>query len=225
MSHLYRVWHWWIGLSGKGRATIILEIIGILVVAAYTTVAALQWCQMKAATKATQIAAQAAKESADAEVAASRAWIVPCRNKIFWPDTPGPLAELDWKNGGKTPAVHIRVSEEYGVDFKRTFKQGCVINDNQQVSPMLMPDEPLSTGVTGRIPQDWNNGKGTVLSIHGCIRYVDVLSNQERSTEYCFNVSKQLIKMRIKISQLNPILPCTPNQFGIYGPNPYRAWE
>ena len=36
MRPLYRLCHWWIGLAGKDRAIIILDIIGIAVVAAYT---------------------------------------------------------------------------------------------------------------------------------------------------------------------------------------------
>jgi hypothetical protein len=36
MSWLYRLWHWWLGPCGKDRATITLEIIGILLVAVYT---------------------------------------------------------------------------------------------------------------------------------------------------------------------------------------------
>jgi hypothetical protein len=71
MTTVYRLWHWWLGLHGRDRATIILEVIGILVVTAYTTVAALQWHQMKAATEATKRAADAANESAKAATAAN----------------------------------------------------------------------------------------------------------------------------------------------------------
>jgi len=46
------------------RASLILEGLGILVVSAYTTVAALQWCQMRKATHLTKLAADAAKNSA-----------------------------------------------------------------------------------------------------------------------------------------------------------------
>lgn len=36
MTNIYRLWHWWISLTGRDRATIILEVLGILVVSAYT---------------------------------------------------------------------------------------------------------------------------------------------------------------------------------------------
>jgi hypothetical protein len=65
---------WWYVLTGKDRATIILEITGIVVVGVYTTVAALQWCKMIEAT--------------NAQVATIRAWLVPTDN------TPPPIAGI-----------------------------------------------------------------------------------------------------------------------------------
>ena len=58
ISLFYRFWHWWLGLYGKDRATIILEVVGIAVVAAYTTVAAFQWCAMQKANRINRIVAK-----------------------------------------------------------------------------------------------------------------------------------------------------------------------
>lgn len=43
----YQFAHWCRDLRGVERATLLLELVGILVVAAYTTVAALQWCEIR----------------------------------------------------------------------------------------------------------------------------------------------------------------------------------
>src|ERR1700737_3329778 len=98
MSGLYRLWHWWLGLSGKDRATIILELIGILVVAAYTKVAAMQWLQMRDAT-------EASKESADAAVAATRAWLVFDSFQLV-PIGATFKIVLVLENAGKTPLIY-----------------------------------------------------------------------------------------------------------------------
>jgi hypothetical protein len=120
-SLFYRLWHWWLGLNGRDRATIILEVLGIAVVAAYTTVAAIQWHALKKANRINRMLAQAAKESADAEIATNRAWIVPSdgpqRNS-------GPV-ELYWTNAGKNPAVRVRGTAEYATQRPHHFLDGC----------------------------------------------------------------------------------------------------
>jgi hypothetical protein len=47
MPQFRRLWQWWCGLSGTDRATIVLEFVGIVVVALYTTIAAFQWDTMR----------------------------------------------------------------------------------------------------------------------------------------------------------------------------------
>src|SRR5260370_11517240 len=76
MTSLYRIWHWWLNTRGNERVMIILQLVGVIVVFAYTTVAALQWCQMKKTARSTRVAAYAAKESADSAAASVRAWLV-----------------------------------------------------------------------------------------------------------------------------------------------------
>jgi hypothetical protein len=115
----YRFWNWWRELSGVHRATFLLEIVGIVVVAIYTTVAALQWYQMKAATKATKRAADAAKKSADAATKANNlAQIGLMANVAFamsvtnWPGKPNPPGMtvcLNIRNTGRTDAFDFQI--------------------------------------------------------------------------------------------------------------------
>jgi hypothetical protein len=60
------------------------------------------------------VAAQAAKESADAAVAASRAWIIPNGSATY---ANGNSVELNWINAGVTPAIDIRI-------FYRAYSDG-----------------------------------------------------------------------------------------------------
>jgi hypothetical protein len=84
---IVRLWRWWLSLSGKQR----VEVVGIAVVAAYTTVA---YGQLRAL-----------RRSTDAEVATVRAWVYPVDVK------PPPPAEIqlngkfpiEFRNGGKLP--------------------------------------------------------------------------------------------------------------------------
>ena len=39
----------------------------------------------------------------------------------------------------------------------------------------------------------WVRGKATQVAVHGCIRYLDVLTDQKRSTEFCFLVRQQAL--------------------------------
>jgi hypothetical protein len=99
MVGLNRLWHWWLGLSGSARATIVLEVIGILVVAAYTTIAGLQW-----------------KQSADNFVASQRPYVsMGKRDGAIgeFIDSSAPKGDagimLYFHNGGNLPASRFNV--------------------------------------------------------------------------------------------------------------------
>jgi hypothetical protein len=192
MTGLYRFWHGWLALNFKDRAIIILDILGIGVVVAYTTVAALQWCAMLHANKLTKQSVDAARESADAAVAASRAWIMPTGSlgKTWWAKS-FLAVELDWTNVGKSPAVRIRATAEYRVDLMGgPFNAGCVTPKKtgwETSEAVLLPSGEFRLTLQS-LPRNWN-GKAKILSIHGCIWYADVLTNQERTTEFCEEVT------------------------------------
>jgi hypothetical protein len=223
-SFFYRLWHWWLGLDGRDRATIILEVLGIAVVAAYTTVAAFQWGALKKANLINRIVAQAAKESTDAEVATNRAWIVPTDGPQKNPST----VELYWKNAGKTPAVRVRGTAEYASQWPHHFSDGCntlaqtmVIKNTKTgkgsvtasvpgeevrtvmaasggwwvEQPYLLPDRSFQMTLE-EVPNDWNRPlighQIHILLIHGCVWYTDALTNQERTTEFCYDASHSL---------------------------------
>ena len=172
------------------KASFVLEIVGVFVVAAYTTIAALQWCDMRTA-------ALAAKESADAAVASVRAWIVVTKYdpprvqamKLF----NMPFA-VEFENAGKTPATDI----SDGIEFVFVPKdrpapkfKGCPKNEdtpemliragqpfsiNPEIKPHLSADQKESLT---------NGNAGGSLFIHGCLHYHDVLTRKQRVTEFC----------------------------------------
>jgi hypothetical protein len=169
------------------------------VVAAFAVVLAIvstaQWCAMLKANRSTRIAADAAKESADAAIAASRAWIVPIQQ------TQGQKAaasiNLYWKNAGKSPAVHISGTAEYLTPFPGKFRAGCGQLGKtgwKAQESMTLPEDTFSITLQN-VPSDWKpppnsvittKSKVGMLGIHGCVWYTDVLSSRERTTEFCY---------------------------------------
>jgi hypothetical protein len=105
--------------------------------------------------------------------------------------------EFDWVNAGKTPAINVRATEEFKIDPNATFKQGCVVFDpmkggQEQQAAFLLPQQPFP--IIPLIPVEgrpWVDGKAMQIAVHGCIRYWDVLTDQQRSTEFCFLVRQQ----------------------------------
>jgi hypothetical protein len=170
-------------------------------------------CYAKKQAKATVVAAKAAKESADAEVSANRAWIVPSGNKTWMVNNNFMGFEFDWINAGKTPAVHVRATEEFKTDPNAKFKQGCVTYDpkkggEEQITPVVLPQQtfPIAPGIPGEAFA-WSEGKSTIIQVHGCIRYVDVLTNSERYTDFCISVRRR--------GTVGDVFPCSSIDFGI----------
>jgi hypothetical protein len=107
------------------------------------------------------------------------------------PQTGFLAVELDWTNAGKSPALRIRGTAEYRVDLMGgPFNAGCATLKKTvwetSESLLLAGDEFRLT--LQSLPRNWNE-KAKILSIHGRIRYADVLTNQQRTTEFCEEVT------------------------------------
>jgi hypothetical protein len=143
------------------------------------------------AMKAAVIAANAAKESAEAEVAANRAWFIPSGYTAS-PITGNQIrVEFDFLNAGKVPAFNIEDREETSITGNGTipdFQKGCPTKSYAEKMPFVLANGTFSAQ---REFPDWTAGKtipNQILSIHGCVAYNDVLSNQRCVTEYYFEV-------------------------------------
>jgi hypothetical protein len=195
--------------------------IGVLAVIFYGFVAFITWMALLRSNSINKASADAAKESADAMVAASRAWMLPAGSEAT-----GSSIVLRWTNGGKSPAVHVRATAEYKLRegasysatsstpiFSKTFKGGCdhlrssdwisgspsmvtagdsfEINPLQHIplgwyqAPSKVPPQLPSLG-----PKTVNLGIVRILFIHGCVWYTDVLTNQERTTEFYYQATR-----------------------------------
>ncbi|MGO9605403.1 MAG: hypothetical protein ACLQAT_18780 [Candidatus Binataceae bacterium] len=173
------------------RATFAVQWIGVLVVLAYTTVTALQYAKMKTAT-------EAAKESADAAVAASRAWIIFKDFRTVM--SSGNLVILqNYENAGKTPALDAFTGFQYKtaqpnqspprfddcdkVDLRR---EGF---DPPNI-PFMAAGQPFSINspLNAEETKLAQKSVGTFY-IHECIRYHDVLSSKERLMELCADLA------------------------------------
>jgi len=184
--------------------------LGVFAVIAYGAVAFVTWLALLNSNSINRVAATSAKDSADAAIGANRAWIVPSTNRT-WMVT-GTLAfEFDWINAGKTPAVHIRETEDFIYDRKANIKQGCERYSPYKggqgfFMPFVMANE--SFAITPMLPMEWVKATTTWVAIHGCVTYVDVLTNRERSTEFCFEVDKNAMLP-------HHIYTCSSVRFGI----------
>jgi hypothetical protein len=106
MTWLYRLGHWWLGLSGRERAHLILEVCGIIVVGVYTRVAALQWGAMN----------QANIQNASNFVASQRPYVSIGKRdgtigELVYPfDSKGNASvSLYFYNGGNLPASRFNI--------------------------------------------------------------------------------------------------------------------
>jgi len=101
MRRFRHIWYGWLALPGTKKAKFIVECTGIVVVAAYTSVAFLQLRDMN--------------HSTDAVVATVRAWVYPADIDPPSPSEIRPNARfpIKFKNGGKTPALELILSEDF----------------------------------------------------------------------------------------------------------------
>jgi hypothetical protein len=140
--------------------------------------------------------ATAAQVSADAEVSASRAWMVPT-GEVKVGGVGAPII-LYWKNAGKSPAIHVRAKVEYTMDNPAAnISRGCdhlVTQPGWSVtSALVLPDHPFDVTLLG-IPDEWKAAPLTshrnFLEAHGCVSYTDVVTNLNRTTEFCYTAMK-----------------------------------
>ena len=196
VSRWRKIGRWLRAASPVASAIATLVIMGATI--AYVSYSGRQWRTMRTELRTAKDAANAAQQSADAEVAANRAWMVPSGTKTWMVNKTYLAFEFDWINAGKTPAVHVRATEEFKTDPNATFKEGCISfnpmkgGQAEQMTPFLLAQQPFS--IIPILPiQDraWVEGTAQQIAVHGCIRYVDVLTSHDRSTEFCFLVRQQ----------------------------------
>jgi hypothetical protein len=151
-----------------------------------------QWRAMLKSNNLTRQSADAAKESADAAVAASRPWIIPANSITYEPGGAHKKAVgLLWANVGKTVAMDVRGTSEHAIQSVHTpslpqFNRGCPEPGDSGTSMLsyVLADQKPFQMFAFLPPED------AVYLIHGCIKYRDVLSNQTRITEFCDEVFK-----------------------------------
>jgi len=169
--------------------TLIIAVTGLCGVWYYAYWATVQATGTTAAANAAKQSADAAKESADAAVAASRAWIIPADSLTHEAkNSHDKTIELRWINVGKTVAMDIRETSEHVIQRYPSrppkFRSGCPEpgDAGMDIIAYVLPDHPFAR--TFPLP-DENEDE---LFIHGCIKYRDVLSNQTRVTEFCYDI-------------------------------------
>jgi hypothetical protein len=190
---IYQTNHWWAWLSLPNASNWVLAIVGIAgIIIAICTLIVIQ-----RQTKATETAAKAAKDSADALINSERAWILVNIGKLppFKPD-PNQLQIL-WifptiKNYGKTVARIKRVAgivklipEGKGLPVVPEYIPGQGFDE--QIDIVLPPEVPIQPrlSVGGDELIEVQNGKLS-LFVHGFIEYFDGVSEKQRRSAYCF---------------------------------------
>jgi hypothetical protein len=172
----------------------------------YTCYSGRQWRTLIRETRAAKEAADAAKRSADASVASVRAWIIWAGNMGLMPVKPGeetPRYDFTIINAGKTPALNLFLSTQFKYTPPPPSKQ--VIPDFGRCKSVDLrtsnPNAPylsvnIPTTISDPLPQattDYERGiiakkEYFGLFLKECIRYHDVLSDEERVTGICLSV-------------------------------------
>lgn len=165
---------------------IVLEGFTVLFVFLSMLVSLYMWNEMRKAT-------EAAKLSADAAAAATTAWIAIDRFVIKGIDKDKIMFDVVFKNIGKTPALDNNAGWEF------TFIPGPPndLTRIPQYAPYQCPETNVSPGI---LPPDktWGTDIPAVMTveqiqliknraakvfIHGCAKYRDILTGRERITE------------------------------------------
>jgi hypothetical protein len=168
---------------------VVLTALIAVITAIYAAFSALQWGELISMTEAT-------KESADASVISVRAWVLTDGTELTGNRLDIPYI-LKFRNVGKTPARNILIAVEFKVqDSVRpepVFTK-CPNDPDSAVIPYIRPDEPFSDN--RQLPHATTEerrislaGKPGTLYVHGCVSYFDLVSNQQRLTEFCQDVS------------------------------------
>lgn len=182
----------------ENRTAQYLALAAVLGAWIYAGIAALQWCQMRQATVATQRAAEAAKESADAAMAGVRPWLVN-ENIITIEMVDGrPEISVHYRNMGKTPARIVLWGDAIKIwnpTKPDPVFEACPDGDggrnvfipvdgeyiNSYPLPQNTPEEKQI--VSKRIPR--------TLFLQQCLNYKDVLSGSSsllHHTDACIDV-------------------------------------
>lgn len=130
-----------------------------------------------------------AGRSADYQVAANRAWIVPeppPQNKRVIQE-----ANLEWHNVGKTPALAVFSGKEYFIgELPRHLRTCAEIEREVKRQPVSTWQYQAFVAEGGRYEIGLDNTPAWTgaapLNIHGCIWYTDILSKMQRSTEFFY---------------------------------------
>jgi hypothetical protein len=171
------------------------EIIGLLVLIAYTTFAALQWCQMKRATDLAQ------KANADAWLLANRAnqtaidserpWVGISLSVQDWAIDKSPVADVSYINSGRRPAKITTAQFDIG-DFRAFPKDPF---NKRVLSPvhssgLILPN---GNGTNARLIDRITQGRLDELAkrqhtffIYASIDYEDVLTHAKHWTHACW---------------------------------------
>jgi hypothetical protein len=177
-SWFHRLWCWWLELAGRDRATIILELLGIAVVIAYTTVAALQWKQMRKATNSAKNAALAAVRQANTADEAMRFSQRPYI-EIGRPDDK-PIAEWVIERSGKKVGLRIYFQNAGSTPAQRFYVNGGR-DPNGFLHLTLKPGPPKIVG--GNFPLEIRAGETVGMDASGMWSWVAGIPIAARSTE------------------------------------------
>lgn len=135
------------------------------------------------------IATVYSKRSADSEVAANRAWIVP----DFPPQHKRVIEEanLEWHNAGKTPAIAVSSWKEYFTgEIPKTTRNCSEMERVARAQPQVSRQYQAFVSEGGRYEigldqaPPWTGQQP--IYIHGCIWFTDISSNTEKSSEFFY---------------------------------------
>jgi hypothetical protein len=172
-----------------------LEIVGVMVLAAYTTFAALQWGQMKRATEIAQTANADAWALADrankTAIDAERPWVGMNIAILDWEIGKNPKAVVEFTNSGRRPARATLVEFDKG-DFK-VFPQNPPYHkystDVKSVVLILPNSFATNSQPLDPLTQERMNALGSrqiTLFVYANIEYEDILTQTEHWTHGCW---------------------------------------
>jgi len=191
-----------------------IEFAGVIVLIAYTTFAGYQSCQMKRATDAAKVAAEAARTQANAAIGANRPLMVPIGWGLSTEKYPnGTVAEhieMVWTKLGHVPAMQLQgTSDTFGPTESESIPNfhDCPKSGTHDDRAMLSSGEqpPFSVrALSNPLPlEQWNKRVGPII-VHQCVTYEDPLSGAEWFTEVCLTVREAKIRDTFQAV----IMPC-----------------
>ena len=170
--------------DSREKLKIILEALTVIFVFVSVVVSWYMWSEMRKATEAATL-------SADAAAASTSAWIVVVGMSFKGIADNYIHSQIVLKNVGHTPALNARIGWKY------SFIRSGNMNDFPKYNSFECHEDTVKFGI---LPPniDWVNDGKTILTedqakmiregtgmmfIHGCAKYRDLLSEKERITE------------------------------------------